>query len=62
MEEAKAKDKKEKEDLEAYLKPFQDQSEFSKIFKYNNPAYLIPIACVLSAAAGFTQPFLGIIF
>jgi len=24
--------------------------------------WLIPIACIFSAAAGFTQPFMGIIF
>ena len=33
-----------------------------KIFKYNNPKWLIGFACIWSAAAGFTQPFLGVIF
>lgn len=54
IEEAKAKDKKEEEEIEAYLKPYKDVGEFKKILKYNNPMYLIPLACLLSAFAGFT--------
>jgi len=62
MEEAKIKDEKEAKEIEEYLKPLGETSEFMKIFKYNNPVILIPIACFLSALSGFTQPFLGIIF
>lgn len=29
---------------------------------YNNPKWLIPIACICSAAGGFTQPFMGVVF
>lgn len=61
IEQAKVKDEKEKEDIEAYLKTFKD-SEFAKIYKYNHPVILIFPACFLSACTGFTQPFLGIIF
>jgi len=62
LEEAKEKDEKEEEEIKEYLKPFNETSDFNKIFKYNNPIILIPIACLCSAAAGFTQPFLGVIF
>lgn len=62
MIEAKEKDKNEDEEVEKYLKPFKDEGNFNKIFKYNDPIWLIFIACIFSAAAGFTQPYMGIVF
>ena len=54
MLECKDKDKREEEELEKYLEQFKTDSNFKKIFKYNNPVWLIPLACLASAAAGFT--------
>lgn len=62
MDQCKLKDKKEEEDLEKYLEQFKKDSNFSKLMEHNRPLWLIFFACVCSAAAGFTQPYMGVIF
>ena len=55
-------DAKAEADKEAYLKPLRDQSDFMKIFSYNNPKWLIIPALLAVAAAGFCQPLFGWVF
>lgn len=62
MDQCKLKDKKEEEELEKYLEQFKKDSNFSKLMEHNRPLWLIFVACVCSAAAGFTQPYMGVVF
>jgi hypothetical protein len=62
MEEAEAKDKKEEEEIEEYLKSVKVKGDFMRVMALNEPLFLIIIACIGAAIAGFSQPYMGVIF
>lgn len=47
---------------EKLMEPLRKQSDFMKVLSYNHPKWIIVIACISVAAAGFCQPLFGWIF
>ena len=59
---ADEQDKKAQEQVEAYMKPLREKSDFAKVMAYNHPKILIIPACLAVSACGFSQPLFGWIF
>ena len=62
LEEANKNDEEELKRIEKLLAPLKEKSDFMKILKFNSPLILVGIACIGAAAAGISQPLLGVVF
>jgi hypothetical protein len=62
LNEADEIDEAEDKKIEEMLKPLREKSDYNKVMAFNEPMWMVFVACFAVAAAGFCQPAFGWIF